>query len=233
MSPLAGGAGTRGSIDHNEIGWRGEHPASPDGCAIDYEGGSAGVAVTDNVIHDSYAAGVMVFGESDVTHNISNATIARNLFVRNGAVQTSADHGSLSFMERGSTGTCTDNTFYASDPDESFVFHEQHAGTLAAGWTLANNTVRPVSALPAAIADTPAVKRLVYLPNGTANVTIMSRHNPARPTTALWTVDGSWPRAGQPGTRAAPLVNWIGTWVLVPRTGRDERPRTCPRPDRA
>ena len=47
------GADTIGAISHNEIGWRGEHPAAPDGCAIDYEGESNGVNVTDNFIHDS------------------------------------------------------------------------------------------------------------------------------------------------------------------------------------
>jgi hypothetical protein len=32
---MIGGADTIGTISHNEIGWRGEHPAAPDGCAID------------------------------------------------------------------------------------------------------------------------------------------------------------------------------------------------------
>ena len=35
---MIGGKDSRGSITRNEIGWRGEHPGSPDGCAIDYEG---------------------------------------------------------------------------------------------------------------------------------------------------------------------------------------------------
>lgn len=49
---MIGGADSKGAISHNEIGWRGEHPAAPDGCAIDYEGESTGVNVTDNFIHD-------------------------------------------------------------------------------------------------------------------------------------------------------------------------------------
>jgi len=81
---MIGQIDSRGAISRNEIGWRGEHPASPDGCGIDYEGGSDGVAVTDNLIHDSYGAGVMVFGLSDHSRNISNASILRNVFVRNG-----------------------------------------------------------------------------------------------------------------------------------------------------
>ena len=47
---MIGGADTVGAISHNEIGWRGEHPAAPDGCAIDYEGESSGVDVTDNFV---------------------------------------------------------------------------------------------------------------------------------------------------------------------------------------
>jgi hypothetical protein len=84
---MVGLLGTTGAISGNELGWRGEHPAGPDGCAIDFEGGSDGVAVTDNLIHDSWGAGVMVFGLSDRTRNISNAAISRNIFVRNGTVR--------------------------------------------------------------------------------------------------------------------------------------------------
>jgi hypothetical protein len=215
---MIGQLGTRGSIAGNEIGWRGEHPASADGCAIDYEGGSDGVAVTDNLIHDSYGAGVMAFGLSDKSRNISNASISRNVFVRNGAQQLSDDHGEVSFMERGSTGVCEDNVFFADDTDSSFIFHEPRfaRGAVALGWKLANNTVHPISSLPSSMAETPAISQIVYTPAG-ANVTLSSRFNPPRPTTVLYTIDGSWPRAGQPGTTAAALGRW-GTPVMVPRT---------------
>ena len=52
---MIGGADTVGAISHNEIGWRGEHPAAPDGCAIDYEGESSGVNVTDNFVRIAMA----------------------------------------------------------------------------------------------------------------------------------------------------------------------------------
>ena len=51
----------------------------PKRCAIDYEGASSGVSVEDNYIHDSYGAGVMVFGLSDPSANITNASIRRNV----------------------------------------------------------------------------------------------------------------------------------------------------------
>ena len=59
---IIGGPGTKGNIVHNEFGWRGEHPGAGDGCAIDYESCSDGVTIAFNLIHDSYAAGVMVLG---------------------------------------------------------------------------------------------------------------------------------------------------------------------------
>ena len=54
---MIGGMDARGTIMENEIGDRGEHPASPDGCSIDYEGESNGVSIVDNFIHDSFGAG--------------------------------------------------------------------------------------------------------------------------------------------------------------------------------
>ena len=42
---MIGGITASGVIEGNEFGWRGEHPAAPDGCAIDFEGGSDGVTV--------------------------------------------------------------------------------------------------------------------------------------------------------------------------------------------
>jgi len=48
-------------------------------CGIDFEGGSDGVSVNYNVIHDSYGAGIMVFGMSDTSRNISNASIVGNV----------------------------------------------------------------------------------------------------------------------------------------------------------
>ena len=216
---MVGGLGTRGTISRNEIGWRGEMPGSPDGCGIDYEGGSDGVAVVDNFIHDSFGAGVMVFGLSDSSRNISNATISRNVFVRNGAQQTSDDRGEIAFMEHGSTGACTDNVFFASDPEPGFVFHEARNGTLDFGWTLSNNTIHPISRLADSMADTPQINKVVYDDGtGTGLVTIVSRRNPGRATTVLYSLDGSWPRDGAPATTAVAMGVHGAVVIKVPRT---------------
>ena len=211
---MIGGVDTNGTITGNEIGWRGEHPAAPDGCGIDFEGGSDGVSVVENVIHDSWGAGVMVFGLSDKSRNISNASILRNVFVRNGAIQTSDDRGEVAFMEVGSTGECSDNIFFASDPSD--VLRQAHNGT-AAGFRMHNNSIRGLAALSDAMADTPAIAKLAFSnATGAAQVLLESRR-PRPGTTVLWTLDGSRPKRGAPGTNAAPLVA-NALEVTVPRT---------------
>ena len=174
------------------------------------------MSVVGNLIHDSWGAGVMVFGLSDRSRNISNASISQNIFVRNGAIQTSADHGEIAFMEYGSTGTVNDNLFFASDPDPSFVFNERQGGTLDLGWTFNNNTIMNLSACRARMADTPAIGELVYLNNGSAQVLVLSRIARFN-TTVLWTVDGSWPVQGEPGTSASWMAAGGSVLMVVTR----------------
>ena len=71
-----------------------------------------------------------------------------NVFARNGAQQTSGDHGEINFVQPGSTGTVRDNIFFsvqdpAADPAaaRAFVYQERVPGTLDGGWELANNTI--------------------------------------------------------------------------------------------
>jgi len=79
---------------------------------------------------------------------------------------------------------------------------------------MSNNTIHPVSAIADAIADTPQVQALSYNDDGVAQMGIVSRHNPPRPTTLLYTTDGSWPQQGVAGTTAvkAPAT------ISIPRT---------------
>lgn len=212
---MIGGADTIGAISQNEIGWRGEHPAAPDGCAIDYEGESSGVNVTDNFIHDSYGAGVMVFGNKHLAYNISHATIARNLFVRNGASQTSSDHGEIALCEPGSTGTIEDNTFFSVDTDPEFVFFETRGqGKVlkdpAHPWTVKNNTIYGQGSVKDMIAPTPAVGGIFYDSDGkAARVKLVPREPygmgklPAIES-FFYTTDNSWPQIGSPATTVQP-----------------------------
>ena len=49
--------------------------------------------LTCMLIFADMLTGVMIFGTKHTGYQISNATISRNIFVRNGATQTSVDHG--------------------------------------------------------------------------------------------------------------------------------------------
>ena len=88
-----------------------------------------------------------------------------DLFVRNGAQQTSDDRDEVAFMEFGSTGTFSDNIFFAADTDQQFVLNERRNGTLDFGWTTSNNTIHDVADIATQIADTPAVQSIMFDPD--------------------------------------------------------------------
>ena len=99
----------------------------------------------------------MVFGNKHLSYNISHATLARNLFVRNGAGQTSSDHGEIALCEPGSTGTIEDNTFFAVDTDPEFVYYETNgpgAVLKSGGWSVKNNTIHGHGEVKSMIAPT-------------------------------------------------------------------------------
>ena len=99
----------------------------------------------------------MFFGNKHLAYNISQATIARNLFVRNGAGQTSSDHGEIALCEPGSSGSIEDNTFFAVDTDPEFVYYETRGpgAVLSSGaWSVKNNTIHGHGEVKAMIAPT-------------------------------------------------------------------------------
>jgi hypothetical protein len=151
----------------------------------------------------------MVFGNKHLAYNISAATIARNLFVRNGAGQTSSDHGEIALCEPGSTGTIVDNTFFSVDEDPQFVYYETRGvGTVTGGgrWILRNNTIYGHAEVKKKIAPTPAVGVIVYDTNGKgANISLVARAPYGQGTTPaiesyFFTTDSSWPQIGATGT---------------------------------
>ena len=99
-----------------------------------------------------------------------------------------------------------DNIFFADDTDPSFVHNERRPGTLELGWTVSNNSILPVSQIKLQVADTPAIQKVIYDDEPlAAHVWLESRINPPRPTTLLWSLDGSWPQAGAHGTASQRL----------------------------
>ena len=109
----------------------------------------------------------MVFGSKHIGYQISNATIARNIFLRNGARQTSVDHGEIVFLERNSSGIIEDNLFFAVDPAVESVFYEPITRA-ATGFVRRNNTIYGQKQVDEMIAPTPGVGGIVYDPDGAA-----------------------------------------------------------------
>ena len=75
---LDGGPGIRYMVTHNEFGWPGDYPGSPDGCGYDFETWSNGVTFRDNFVHDSYGEGVLFMGNREQKNLIFDSNIFRN-----------------------------------------------------------------------------------------------------------------------------------------------------------
>lgn len=59
---LDGDATVRNDVIGNEMGWGGDYPGCPDGCAYDFEGATSGVTFRDNFIHNTSGEAVLFMG---------------------------------------------------------------------------------------------------------------------------------------------------------------------------
>jgi hypothetical protein len=77
-----------------------------------------------------------------------------------------------------------------------------------------------VSQIQLQVADTPAIQKIVYDGESatSAHVWLESRINPPRPTTLLYSLDGSWPQPGAHGTTSHALPSEGTVEVVIPRT---------------
>jgi hypothetical protein len=91
---ILGGVDGTSAIRDNDFNRRGEYEGGPDGCAIDFETSSSGVAVEGNTIFKSWGAGIMVFGHQTTSHNLS---ISNNTFIQAGCIQTRGDRAAIAF----------------------------------------------------------------------------------------------------------------------------------------
>ena len=114
----------------------------------------------------------MVFGLSDKGRNISNATIERNIFMRNGAIQTSDDRGSIVLMEMGSSGKIINNTFFAEVKNESFAVRQRVPG-IDQGFEIEDNSVLGVDDISIRVAPTPALGPVSILSSGEYRLTLV------------------------------------------------------------
>eukprot|EP01084_Bolivina_argentea_P215205 365344_1 len=130
------------NIINNEFGERGEYPGGPDGCSIDFEEGAVGSSVLNNYIHDSYGAGVMVFGHRDTNIYNYNLTINNNIFIRDGCLQKKGDHGAIAFMNP-SSGWVQNNIFVKCVNQNVPIFNDRSGnGSFTKDWVFTNNTIK-------------------------------------------------------------------------------------------
>ena len=83
------------SIENSDFNARGEFEGGPDGCAIDFETGATGFNISGNTVFRSWGGGIMVFGHSGTSHNL---TLNRNVFLRAGCTQPRNDRAGIAFM---------------------------------------------------------------------------------------------------------------------------------------
>eukprot|EP00051_Salpingoeca_urceolata_P013448 m.168883 g.168883 ORF g.168883 m.168883 type:complete len:672 (-) comp17796_c3_seq6:99-2114(-) len=195
------------SIEGNDFNTRGEYEAGPDGCAVDFETSATGFLIKDNTFYRSWGAGIMVFGHSTTSHNIS---LTDNRFILAGCVQPRNDHSGIAFMcpnghrpngvVKGNTfKTCADGTggMYDASPNCS------------SNMAKIDNTVGPdvpVVEQPQISFEPPAptsVQRVVQVP------VIAFCSTPD--ATLRYTVDGSRPTESSPVLpKAGVKLTWPG-----------------------
>ena len=109
---IVGGLTGTNSLINNDFNQRGEYASGPDGCAFDFETAATGFLVKGNTFSKSYGSGIMIFGHSSTSKNIS---ITNNIFDRSGCTQARADQGGVAIMCPNGhipTGTLSENTFF-------------------------------------------------------------------------------------------------------------------------
>lgn len=116
---IVGGLTGQNKVINNDFNQRGEYQSGPDGCAFDFETAATGFEVSGNTFSRSFGAGIMVFGHSTTSKNI---TIAQNVFDRSGCTQARADQGGIAVMcpnGHKPTGIVRNNTFFQCDSSSS------------------------------------------------------------------------------------------------------------------
>lgn len=213
-------------IVDNEIGWRGEYSnGGPDGCGIDFENSSNGIMVSQNYIHHSFGAGIMVLGHQMTSHNLF---FTENIMLYNGCNQTRADRGGIAFLQPNSSGTISLNIF-ATCPTVP-LFNPVQPGYLQ-DWNITNdNLIDGINGtilhiLPYPIVTSridPVTGNLVILANISNNTGSSSsgsnryKHGvsslAALPMILRYTMDGSKPRTD------SLIFPSNGKLILPPRT---------------
>jgi hypothetical protein len=116
---IVGGLTGNNAVINNDFNARGEYQLGPDGCAFDFETAATGFQVTGNTFYKSFGAGIMIFGHSSTSKNI---TISDNVFDGAGCTQARSDQGGIAVMcpnKQKPTGDVKNNTFFQCDSSSS------------------------------------------------------------------------------------------------------------------
>ena len=204
-------------IFDNDFNQRGEYQGSADGCAIDFETAANDIVVRGNTFARSWGAGVMVFGHTTTSQNL---TIDGNVFNHAGCVQSRGDQGSIAVMCPGypvrPSGRITSNAFFLGDDPACAGVEAIHKRVpdCDANLTVANNSVDA----GAAPVEMPQVNVLPPPPTSTATsgeVTVVGMTK-TEGATLRYTLDGSRPTAAAAALPADGIkLAWPAPAVVV------------------
>lgn len=117
---LAGGVTgdetVRNNVTGNELGWAGEYPACPDGCAYDFEGATSGITFQNNFLHNTFGESVLFMGGCE--HK--DLLFDNNLFRNNVRFSPRWDVEVTVSPSNTGNGTFSNNTFFSREGIRAF-----------------------------------------------------------------------------------------------------------------
>jgi len=168
---IVGGLTGMNQLINNDFNQRSEYQSGPDGCAFDFETAATGFQVTGNTFSKSFGAGIMIFGHSSTSKNI---TIANNVFDKSGCLQARQDQGGISVMcpnGHKPTGNVRNNNFFNCDSGESnakAIFIAPDVPGCAAGLNMIGNNIYNSTDKPLKMVTEPQINLNPPAPTDTA-----------------------------------------------------------------
>ena len=198
-------------LARNDFSGRGEYMGALDGCAIDFEVASTGVAISDSTFYHTYASGIMIFGHHGTTAR--NFSINRCTFINAGCTQLGGDHGEIAL-------TCPDgaqpvgviaNNSFQTCPNVSAIARRTPA--CGENVTLSNNNINTGFAMvsrpqlemhpPDPQSTAPSVMVAIVATTPTPNATLRYTLDGSRPTEASAIVPAEGVALPWPGQNVA------------------------------
>jgi hypothetical protein len=189
---IVGGLDGDNALVDNDFNHRGEYEGGPDGCAFDFETAASGFLVRGNTFYKSWGSGIMIFGHSSTSHNV---TIAGNVFNQAGCTQSAHDRGGIAVMcPHGHipTAAVTGNSFYTC-PNTSVpaIFVNPNVEGCGSGLVLSGNAIDGA----VGVVEMPQLRYEPPSPSSTAQSGSLKAVGVTRTVGAIirYTLDGSRP----------------------------------------